>query len=480
MDARVTGLSEGCHGMPRNATGCRSTPRDVTARRGLPLHNLPCHAVPRQLTTTSTAIDIMTATSEFLDKHELLWKKLIGVYTNGAPAILGSRSGFVQLVKEKNPNTTVEEHDATSKQPDKEAATDYFFKFFSPDIINEITEQTNIYSVQLTGKSIQLTENELQDFLAIHFVKERLTFLLRGNSATVHIVWSVPNSSVYKLKNLEGKGKPLKGFRHEVYQCLIKRGRSQDVEKTENSKILKPRLARPWGFKLYLICSLQGYVHRFEVYSGGGSKNNILPGEPDLGESGNTVVRLARIVPRNVNHIIYFDNFYTSVPLVTYLAKEGIFSLGTVRVTRLRNCKLPEKNTIMKKNVPRGFYEENVATVDDIDVRAEPATTVTSFDKSKKKRVAIPCPKVIKEYNAHMGSVDLLDSFIGRYHITMKSRKWTMRLFYHFLDLAVINSWVMFKKVNNIKGNDQLLDLGTFRLELAETLCKIGSTCKWR
>ncbi|CAH4029594.1 unnamed protein product [Pieris brassicae] len=253
-----------------------------------------------------------------------------------------------------------------------------------------------------------------------------------------------------------------------------------------------PNKPHKWGFKLYLICSLQGYAHRFEVYSGGGSKNNILPGEPDLGESGNTVVRLTRMVPRNVNHIIYFDNFYTSVPLVTYLAKEGIFSLGTVRVNRLRNCKLPDKNTIMKKNVPRGFYEENVATVDDIDVSAvvwkdnkpvnllstyvgaEPATTVTRFDKSKKERVAIPCPKVIKEYNAHMGGVDLLDSFIGRYHITIKSRKWTMRLFYHFLDLAVINSWVMFKKVNNIKGNDQLLNLGTFRLELAETLCKLG------
>ncbi|XP_061379615.1 piggyBac transposable element-derived protein 1-like [Danaus plexippus] len=253
-----------------------------------------------------------------------------------------------------------------------------------------------------------------------------------------------------------------------------------------------PNKPHKWGFKLYLICSLQGYAHRFEVYSGGGSKNNILPGEPDLGESGNTVIRIARMVPRNVNHIIYFDNFYTSVPLVTYLAKEGIFSLGTVRVNRLRNCKLPEKNTIMKKNVPRGFYEENVATVDGIDVSAvvwkdnkpvnllstyvgaEPATTVTRFDKSKKERVAIPCPKVIKEYNARMGGVDLLDSFIGPYHITMKSRKWTMCLFYHFLDLAVINSWVMFKKVNNMKGNDQLLNLGTFRLELAETLCKLG------
>lgn len=57
-----------------------------------------------ELTTTSKAIDIMTAVSEFFDKHELSWKKLIGVYTDGAPAMLGSRSGFIQLVKEKNPN----------------------------------------------------------------------------------------------------------------------------------------------------------------------------------------------------------------------------------------------------------------------------------------------------------------------------------------------------------------------------------------
>ncbi|CAH0731402.1 unnamed protein product, partial [Brenthis ino] len=32
----------------------------------------------------------------------------------------------------------------------------------------------------------------------------------------------------------------------------------------------------------------------------------------------------------------------------------------------------------------------------------------------------------------------------------------------------------MFKKVNNIKENDQLLNLGTFRLKLAETLSKLG------
>lgn len=57
-----------------------------------------------ELTTSSKAVDIMIAISDFLGKHELSWQKLIGVCTDGAPAMLGSRSGFIQLVREKNPN----------------------------------------------------------------------------------------------------------------------------------------------------------------------------------------------------------------------------------------------------------------------------------------------------------------------------------------------------------------------------------------
>ncbi|CAK1592459.1 unnamed protein product [Parnassius mnemosyne] len=57
-----------------------------------------------ELTTTTKAIDIMTAVSDFFAKHEMSWQKLMGVCTDGAPTMLGSRSGFVQLVREKNPN----------------------------------------------------------------------------------------------------------------------------------------------------------------------------------------------------------------------------------------------------------------------------------------------------------------------------------------------------------------------------------------
>lgn len=59
-----------------------------------------------ELTTTTKAVDVMAAVSEFFAEHELVWEKLISVCTDGAPAMLGSRSGFIQLVKEKQPNIT--------------------------------------------------------------------------------------------------------------------------------------------------------------------------------------------------------------------------------------------------------------------------------------------------------------------------------------------------------------------------------------
>ncbi|XP_067936823.1 protein FAM200C-like [Watersipora subatra] len=55
------------------------------------------------LTETTTAADVMNLVSDFFSKEHLNWGKLIGVCTDGAPAMLGCRAGFAQLVKEKNP-----------------------------------------------------------------------------------------------------------------------------------------------------------------------------------------------------------------------------------------------------------------------------------------------------------------------------------------------------------------------------------------
>lgn len=47
---------------------------------------------------------------------------------------------------------------------------EYFYKFFSPDILTDIVEQTNTYAISQTGRTLGLTEDELRDFLAIHII----------------------------------------------------------------------------------------------------------------------------------------------------------------------------------------------------------------------------------------------------------------------------------------------------------------------
>lgn len=184
-----------------------------------------------------------------------------------------------------------------------------------------------------------------------------------------------------------------------------------------------PNKPHKWGFKLYVLYDLMGYAHKFEIYSGQENSDNI-PGEPDLGATGNVVVRLIRGVPRMVNHIISFDNFYTSLPLVYFLAKQGVHTGGTVQQNRIPRNKLPKRKDFMKKSVPRGSYEERFSTVDGVGMScvawkgnrvvtllstyAGALPEVSRYDKSKKQKIGIPCLFIIvQEYNKHMGELTL-------------------------------------------------------------------------
>lgn len=48
--------------------------------------------------------DVMQKLSEFFEANGLDWGKLCGICTDGAPAMLGSKSGFVSRVIQKSPN----------------------------------------------------------------------------------------------------------------------------------------------------------------------------------------------------------------------------------------------------------------------------------------------------------------------------------------------------------------------------------------
>lgn len=57
-----------------------------------------------QLETTTTAEDVMEKISSFFKANRIPWENCCGVCTDGAPAMLGSKSGFQKRVKEVAPN----------------------------------------------------------------------------------------------------------------------------------------------------------------------------------------------------------------------------------------------------------------------------------------------------------------------------------------------------------------------------------------
>ena len=81
-----------------------------------------------------------------------------------------------------------------------------------------------------------------------------------------------------------------------------------------------------------MLCDTTGMVYNFEIYA-----EKILPAVdfPDLGASVNIVFRLVSVLKPDVNHIVCFDNWFTSFPLVVELAKLSIFTLGTIRSNEL-------------------------------------------------------------------------------------------------------------------------------------------------
>lgn len=106
-----------------------------------------------------------------------------------------------------------------------------------------------------------------------------------------------------------------------------------------------PAKPHNWGYELFILSGVSGFSYHFEIYIGTENEKQFhLPDEPDLGASSNVVVRLSRITPTSQNFTVYFDNYYTSLPLMHYLANKGIHCLGTVRRNRISNCKLPTED----------------------------------------------------------------------------------------------------------------------------------------
>ncbi|KAL3187662.1 hypothetical protein MRX96_024701 [Rhipicephalus microplus] len=240
-----------------------------------------------------------------------------------------------------------------------------------------------------------------------------------------------------------------------------------------------------WGYKILVLCDTHGLVYDFSIYTG-----NIrpVPGLPDLGASSNDVLELSLSIPENKNYLLFFDNWFTFIKLLVSLHQRGIPALGTARANRISGCRLPS-DAEMKKDGRRSHVERE-ATVYGAEVRvvkwydsrgvnitstfgsAEPLGSCQRYDRKKKERCEIQQPAIVKTYNTFMGGVDLLYGLMAYYRFFLKSKKFYLRFFFHFVHMSVVNSWLLYRRDRDALAiaKKEQLDLLAFKASLASCL----------
>lgn len=246
----------------------------------------------------------------------------------------------------------------------------------------------------------------------------------------------------------------------------------------------------PWGIKVFVLSGKSGLCYDFLLYQGDGTvfENG---NKQKFGLAAAVVLELSKRLEQSKGHQLFYDNWFSSYNALQVLKQKGIAAAGTIRVGRFKKPDLLSDKVFCKKD--RGYCEETVSEDGDVIVTKwldnRPVVMASNFvgigekdqvkrwAKSSKKYVLVERPEVVRRYNQGMCGVDLLDQLISLYRIYVRSRKWTLRLIFHAVDLAAVNSWLEYRRDASRLGipNKKILDLLHFKLRISNGLIKVGN-----
>lgn len=178
--------------------------------------------------------------------------------------------------------------------------------------------------------------------------------------------------------------------------------------------------------------------------------------------------------------MVVMDNFFSSCSLFESLMSRNTFACGTVKGNSKGLPSFMRKNKKNDKSMARGEFQfavkNKTAAVKWMD--RKPVCFLSSVHSPRNvskvlrrqrngTRIEVGCPEVVKVYNETMGGVDKFDQLRECYAVGRRSVKWWHRIFYYLLDLAIVNSFIMWKMKQANPSNCHQLD---FRINLARQL----------
>lgn len=199
-----------------------------------------------------------------------------------------------------------------------------------------------------------------------------------------------------------------------------------------------------YGMKIYKACTVNSYTWSYQIYSG------VSVQLEGLDKPGSTVVQLTEPL-LNDGRLIVADNYYTSVPLATYLKEHKTDLCGTLRKNKRY---LPED--VIQKKLKRGEQvarqKDNQYTVlkwrDKRDVLMISTCHGDSTSKVKTKRGDVMKPDVIIDYNEAKKGIDISDQLASFHSPLRKSLTWYKKIDVDLLfQVAVINARCIYNEL---------------------------------
>ena len=254
-----------------------------------------------------------------------------------------------------------------------------------------------------------------------------------------------------------------------------------------------PKKPTKWGMKAYVLSDAHtGYIYNWYLYTGKFKlcKYNTYiryciiatSGKDDsisTGENGMTHAVVMKLVSplKDRGHHVYTDNFYTSPCLFSELRESGFGACGTLRINRRglppaikQKIRKGEKKVIKldRSLIAIKWHDKRVVTI---------LTTIHGGGNSNVQRRSrhapggvetVSKPTAIVEYNKYMGGVDTADQLLSYYGFSHRTVRWWRRAFFFLLDMAVVNSYVLYCQDHPEKKGR--LTHEQFRVQLATNL----------
>lgn len=229
-----------------------------------------------------------------------------------------------------------------------------------------------------------------------------------------------------------------------------------------------PSKPNRYGIKIFaLVDSASSYACNLEVYVG-----QQPPGQYECpNDPCSIVLRLIEPISGS-NRNLTCDNWFTSFNLVNKLFKEHkITFVGTIKKNK-RELPLEFTNTRTRPECSSVFgFQEDTTIVSYIPKKYRNVLLVSTLhhDDTIDVSTAEQCkPEIITFYNHTKGGVDNLDKLSANYDVARNTRRWPMVIFYSMMNMAGVNSQIIYACNNNVYDIQRRLYLRELALNLTK------------